>query len=184
MSAITSTPYRLLMQDLGAGGTVVSDFMPRNQLQAEDFAHAEISPQESMWGFSFWRRSEARRKRTACRAPQSTQIYRHQYGSLVRKVVTKERARRCFSARKIGFSFHHPQGNHPASDGKIRTGWMSNPSMLLKSRTLPTAKVLSLSHSRTSTQQYVGANWNVIEQAAASPLPIIGNGGCTLQKKL
>ena len=187
MSAITSTPYRLLMQDLGAGGTV-SELISCHGInyKGQKTLHMlEISPQEKHVGIQLFGEDPeamaqaAQRVEALSNPPKFIDI---NMGCPVRKVVTKGAGSALLrTPEKLATFFSTIRKAIPLPlTVKIRTGWDEKSINALEITQIAHSEGLEFVsiHGRTSTQQYRGkANWDVIEQVAeACSLPIIGNG--------
>ncbi|MBI2521019.1 MAG: tRNA-dihydrouridine synthase [Bdellovibrio sp.] len=187
MSAITSSPYRLLMEDLGAGGTI-SELISCHGInyKGQKTLHMlGISPQEKNVGIQlFGEDPEAMAK--AAKQVEELEIPPKfidiNMGCPVRKVVTKGAGSallRTSDKLAIFFSTIRKAISLPLTV-KIRTGWDEESINALEIAKIAHHEGLEFVsiHGRTSKQQYRGkANWDVIESVAqAAPLPIIGNG--------
>jgi tRNA-dihydrouridine synthase B len=185
MSAISTAPFRLLMEQLGAGFTV-SELISCdgiNHGNARTRRMLTIDPREKNVGIQlFGDDADA-----MARAAQVAQEHEPKFvdinmGCPVRKVVTKGsgsalmkeplKAAQMFAAMKKVLQV-------PLTI-KIRTGWDENNRNARE--IVHIAKEEGVAwvaiHGRTRTQQYKGqADWNYLNWIASdSPLPILGNG--------
>jgi len=185
MAGICNLPYRLLMEDLGAGGTV-SELISCHGINYGNQRTLEmlkIDPLEKNVGIQlFGEDAEA-----MARAAQVAESFGPKFldinmGCPVNKVVTKgggSALMRDITALAPLFEKVRGQIKIPLSI-KIRTGWDAN--------TLNAAEIIKIAkesgiewvaiHGRTRTQQYTGvADWNFIENLnQVKSLPLIGNG--------
>jgi nifR3 family TIM-barrel protein len=185
MAGFCILPYRLLMEDLGAGGTV-SELISCHGINYGNQRTLEmlkIDPLEKNVGIQlFGEDAEA-----MSRAAQVAETYGPKFldinmGCPVNKVVSKgggSALMRDITALAPLFENIRSKIKIPLSI-KIRTGWDAN--------TLNAAEILKIAkesgiewvaiHGRTRTQQYTGhANWDFIEDLnSLKKLPLIGNG--------
>ena len=185
MSAICSAPFRLLMEELGAGGTV-SELISchginyGNQRTREMLA---IDPREQHVGIQLFGEDEEAMAKAAKVAEEfSPKFIDINMGCPVRKVVSKGGGSALLKdTSKLGSFFRLMKKSIDVPlTIKIRTGWDSD--------TINATEVTHIAHNegvefvaihgRTRTQAYKGhANWEYLEQVAVeSALPIIGNG--------
>ena len=185
MAGICNMPYRLLMQDLGAGGTV-SELISCHGINYGNQRTLEmlrIDPLETNVGIQLFGEDGD----SLARAAEVAEGYGPKFldinmGCPVNKVVTKGGGSALM--REVAnlapmFEKMRSKMKIPLSI-KIRTGWDAN--------TLNAAEILKIAHEsgiewvaihgRTRTQQYTGsANWEFIESLnEKKSLPLIGNG--------
>jgi len=186
MSNICAFPFRLLMEELGCGGTVSELISCHgiNYKNEKTLRMLSIHPAEKNIGIQLFGES-AESMALAAKVvldhsePKFIDI---NMGCPVRKVVTKGSGSALLrDTSKLGHFFKTIKDaiDVPLTI-KIRTGW--------DDETLNAPEVIRIAkeegvefvaiHGRTRTQQYKGqANWDLLESVAAeSPLPIIGNG--------
>ncbi|MFA5584794.1 MAG: tRNA-dihydrouridine synthase family protein [Bacteriovoracaceae bacterium] len=185
MAGICNIPFRLLMEDLGAGGTV-SELISCHGINygnKRTLDMLKIHPLEKNVGIQLFGEDADSMSRAAEVAesfgPKFLDI---NMGCPVNKVVSKGGGSALMKElEKLAPLFSKMRSNMkvPLSI-KIRTGWDSN--------TLNAKEVMSIAsdcgiewvaiHGRTRTQQYTGtANWEYIESLnEVKKLPLIGNG--------
>ncbi len=185
MSAICHFPFRLLMEELGAGGTV-SELISCHGINYKNEKTRQmlrIHPKEKHVGIQLFGEDTE----SMARAAEVAQEYKPKFidinmGCPVRKVVTKGGGSALLKDTKKLSGFF--SGIKKAIDIpltiKIRTGWDAD--------TINASEIANMAfnegiefvaiHGRTRTQQYKGeANWDLLEDVAKkAPLPIIGNG--------
>ena len=185
MAGICNLPYRLLMEDLGAGGTV-SELISCHGINYGNQRTLEmlrIDPLEKNVGIQlFGEDAEA-----MARAAQVAETYGPKFldinmGCPVTKVVSKGGGSALMrEVKNLAPLFEKVRSKIkiPLSI-KIRTGWDAN--------SLNAGEILKIAHEsgiewvaihgRTRTQQYTGfANWDFIENLnEVKKLPLIGNG--------
>lgn len=185
MSAICNVPFRLLMEKLGAGGTV-SELISCHGIQHRNdrtLHMLKIDPREKNIGIQIFGEDKNAMSYAAAFAqdfgPKFIDI---NMGCPVRKVVSKGGGSALLQdTSKLGdfFSTIKKEIQIPLTI-KIRTGW--DEASINAHEIIHIAKEEGIEfvavHGRTRTQQYKGqANWNYLETLAQlSPLPIIGNG--------
>ncbi len=187
MSAITSAPYRMLMQDLGAGGSI-SELISCHGINykgVKTLHMLSIAAEERNVGIQLFGEDPeamalaAKRVEALEHPPKFIDI---NMGCPVRKVVSKGAGSALLRApEKLGtfFSTMRKAIQLPLTV-KIRTG--QNEESINAPEVVRIAHEEGLEfvsiHGRTSVQQYRGkANWELIEKVAQeAPLPIIGNG--------
>lgn len=185
MAGICNIPYRLLMEDLGAGGTV-SELISCHGINYGNQRTLEmlkIHPLERNVGIQlFGEDAEA-----MARAAEVTESYGPKFidinmGCPVNKVVTKGGGSALLKdLQNLAPLFEKMRSKLKVPlTIKIRTGWDAN--------SLNAKEVLNIAynsgiewvaiHGRTRTQQYTGfANWDYIEELNThKKLPLIGNG--------
>lgn len=185
MASICNAPFRLLMEDLGAGGTV-SELISCHGINygnRRTLDMLKIDPREKVTGIQlFGEEPEA-----MARAAETAMDYKPQFidinmGCPVKKVVTKGGGSALLKdpkslapyLREIKKAIPIPLTI------KIRMGWDAegiNADEIVKVANDEGIEWVAI-HGRTRAQQYTGlANWDYIEALAEnSPLPIIGNG--------
>lgn len=185
MAGICTPPFRLLMEDLGAGGTV-SELISAHGINYENKKTLEmlkIDDREKNVGIQlFGEDPESMAKACPVAQRQGAKFIDINMGCPVRKVVTKgggsalmkdiENLAPLFASMKKSLDI-------PLSI-KIRTGWDDegkNAHQIEKIAREEGIEWVAI-HGRTRAQQYTGlADWNYIEHfASESKLPIIGNG--------
>ncbi|EQC46378.1 TIM-barrel protein, nifR3 family [Bacteriovorax sp. BSW11_IV] len=185
MSAISIAPFRLLMEELGAGGTVSELISCHGINYQNEKTHQmlTIDPREEHIGIQlFGEDPEAMARAALVAQERNPKFIDINMGCPVRKVVTKgggsallketQKLANFFSTMKKDLSI-------PLTV-KIRTGW--DEENINAKEVVHIAKEEGLEfvaiHGRTRTQQYKGhANWNILESVACeAELPIIGNG--------
>ncbi|MFP5385752.1 MAG: tRNA dihydrouridine synthase [Bacteriovoracia bacterium] len=185
MAGICNIPYRLLMEDLGAGGTV-SELISCHGINygnQRTLDMLKIHPLERNVGIQLFGEDPE----SMARAAETAESYGPKFldinmGCPVNKVVTKgggSALMKEIEALAPLFESMRSKMKIPLSI-KIRTGWDAN------SRNA--AEILKIAHEsgiewvaihgRTRTQQYTGlADWNFIEELNdLKKLPLIGNG--------
>jgi tRNA-dihydrouridine synthase B len=185
MAGICNLPYRLLMEDLGAGGTV-SELISCHGINYGNQRTLEmlkIDPLEKNVGIQLFGEDPE----SMARAAEVAESFGPKFldinmGCPVAKVVTKgggSALMKEISALAPLFEKMRSKMKLPLSI-KIRTGWDAN--------TRNAAEILKIAresgiewvaiHGRTRTQQYTGlADWNFIENLNdVKKLPLIGNG--------
>ena len=185
MSAICSSPFRLLMEDLGAGGTV-SELISCHGINYGNEKTRQmlrIDSREKNIGIQLF----GEEKEAMARAALGAQEFEPGFidinmGCPVRKVVKKGGGSALMrDTESLGgfFSSMKKVLEIPLTI-KIRTGWDDD--SINASEVIHIAKEEGVEfvavHGRTRTQGYKGhANWDLLETlATTSPLPIIGNG--------
>jgi tRNA-dihydrouridine synthase B len=197
MSAICNAPFRRLMEELGAGGTVSElischginhgNERTRNMLKLDE--------REKNIGLQLFGEDA----QSMAQAAQVAQDHGPKFidinmGCPVKKVVSKGGGSALLKeTAKLGhfFSTIKKSLEIPLTI-KIRTGWDQD--SLNADEVIHIAKEEGVEfvavHGRTRTQQYTGeANWEYLENLAQiSPLPLIGNGdlhsASSVQKRL
>lgn len=185
MAGICNLPYRLLMEDLGAGGTV-SELISCHGINygnQRTLDMLKIDPLEENVGIQLF----GEEADSMARAAEVAESYGPKFldinmGCPVNKVVTKGGGSALMrEVKNLAPLFEKMRSRMkvPLSI-KIRTGWDSD--------SLNAAEILKIAyesgiewvaiHGRTRTQQYTGmANWDFIEDLTAEKkLPLIGNG--------
>ena len=185
MSAICNAPFRRLMEDLGAGGTVSElischginhgNLRTRNMLK--------LDPHEKNVGLQlFGEDPNAMALAAKVANDHNPKFVDINMGCPVKKVVSKGGGSALLkdtSALGNFFGTIKKELTIPLTI-KIRTGWDSD--HLNADEVIHIAKEEGVEfvaiHGRTRTQQYTGdANWEYLEKMAQiSPLPVIGNG--------
>lgn len=185
MAGICNIPYRLLMEDLGAGGTV-SELISCHGINFKNdrtLNMLKIHPKEKNVGIQlFGEDAEA-----MAIAAKVTEEFKPKFidinmGCPVRKVVTKGGGSALLKdAKALGPYLEKIKKNmNVPLTIKIRTGWDSdqiNADEVINIAYNSGVDFVAI-HGRTRAQQYTGkANWDYIESLNEnSPLPLIGNG--------
>lgn len=185
MSSICTAPYRLLMEQLGCGGTVSELVSCHGINYGNEKTHKmlEIHPQEKNIGLQLFGEDEKAMAKAAIVAQErNPKFIDINMGCPVRKVVSKGGGSALLrDPLKLGgfFSTIKKELEIPLTI-KIRTGWDSD--------TINAHEIVHIAkeegvefvaiHGRTRTQAYKGlADWNILEDVAQQKiLPIIGNG--------
>lgn len=185
MAGICTPPFRLLMEDLGAGATV------SELISAHGINHGnqrtrdmlKVDPREKNVGIQlFGEDAQAMAMAAKVAAQEDCKFIDINMGCPVRKVVSKgggsalmkeiEALAPLFAAMKKAIPM-------PLTI-KIRTGWDADGLNAEKIEEIARNEGVEwvAIHGRTRAQQYTGkANWDYIENfAKTSQLPIIGNG--------
>ena len=185
MASICNAPFRLLMEDLGAGGTV-SELISCHGINYNNHKTLEmlyVHPNEKNVGIQlFGEDGKAMGEAAKVAEQRGIKFIDINMGCPVRKVVTKGGGsallrdvpslapffRNVKSAIKLPLTI------------KIRMGWDSdeiNADKIIQLAKNEGIEFVAI-HGRTRAQQYTGlANWDYIESLAShSPLPLIGNG--------
>tara|TARA_R110002072_G_scaffold64203_4_gene159595 strand:- start:38970 stop:40061 length:1092 start_codon:yes stop_codon:yes gene_type:complete len=185
MSAICNYPFRLLMEELGAGGTV-SELISCHGINYKNERTKEmlyIHPREKNIGIQlFGEDPEAMAKAALVAQESEPKFIDINMGCPVRKVVSKgggSALLRDTSKLAPFFALMKKNLEVPLTI-KIRTGWDTdsiNAPEIIHIAKEEGVEFVAI-HGRTRTQQYKGhANWDLLEMfARTSPLPIIGNG--------
>ncbi len=185
MAGICNIPFRLLMEELGAGGTV-SELVSChgiNHGNRRTLDMLKIHPREEVVGLQLFGEDEEAMSRAAEVAegfgPGWLDI---NMGCPVNKVVSKGGGSALMKEmQKLAPLFEQTRARmkKPLSI-KIRTGWDSesrNAQEVMKIARESGIEWVAI-HGRTRTQQYTGlADWEFIEKLAQEKiLPLIGNG--------
>ncbi|MGB0453056.1 MAG: tRNA dihydrouridine synthase [Bacteriovoracaceae bacterium] len=185
MSAICNAPFRLLMEELGAGGTV------SELISCHGIGHGNertrhmltLDPREENVGIQIFGEDPKAMAYAAQvaeeRGPKFIDI---NMGCPVRKVVSKGGGSALLKDPKVlgnFFSTIKKSLSIPLTI-KIRTGWdeqSRNAHEVIRIAFNEGVEFVAI-HGRTRTQQYKGnADWDYIESLVEdSPLPLIGNG--------
>lgn len=191
MSAICNAPFRYLMEELGAGGTI-SELISCNGIKfvnARTKKLLEISPYEKNVGIQLFGDDPEILAMAAKVAQESgPKFIDINMGCPVKKVVSRGAGSALLKdPSKLGvlFSTIKKAIDIPLTI-KIRTGWDDdslNAPEVIKIAKEEGIEFVSI-HGRTRTQAYKGhANWDYIEDVALnSPLPVIGNGDLSHEK--
>jgi len=185
MSAICTAPFRYLMQELGAGGSV-SELISCHGINYDNQKTKEmlkLHPNERSVGLQLFG-EDAQSMSLAAKVAESfgPNFIDINMGCPVKKVVTKGGGSALLKeTSKLGnfFSTIKKEIKIPLTI-KIRTGWDEqhlNANEVIRIAKEEGVEFVAI-HGRTRTQQYTGkANWDYIESLAmTSPLPLIGNG--------
>ncbi|TNE96726.1 MAG: tRNA dihydrouridine synthase DusB [Deltaproteobacteria bacterium] len=185
MSAICTAPFRVLMEKLGAGGTV-SELISCHGINygnEKTRKMLELHPEEKNIGLQlFGEDPEAMAKAAIVAETYKPKFIDINMGCPVRKVVTKGGGSALMKdTTKLGNFFAQMKKaiNIPLTI-KIRTGWDAesiNAPEIIHIAKEEGVEFVAI-HGRTRTQQYQGkADWDLLERIGSdSPLPIIGNG--------
>lgn len=185
MSSICTAPFRLLMEDLGAGGTV-SELISCHGINYKNVRTTEmlkIDPREKNIGLQlFGEGAEAMAQAARVAEEFGPKFIDINMGCPVKKVVGTGAGSSLLkdpSALPVFFSTIKKAIKVPLTI-KIRTGWDHDSINALE--VIHIAKEEGVEfvavHGRTRAQQYTGhANWDYLEHLGQkSPLDIIGNG--------
>jgi tRNA-dihydrouridine synthase B len=185
MSSICTAPFRLLMEDLGAGGTV-SELISCHGINYKNVRTTEmlkIDPREKNIGLQlFGEGAEAMANAAKVAEEFGPKFIDINMGCPVKKVVGTGAGSSLLkdpSALPIFFSTIKKAIKVPLTI-KIRLGWDHDSINALE--VIHIAKEEGIEfvavHGRTRAQQYTGnANWDYLEELGRkSPLDIIGNG--------
>lgn len=185
MAGICTPPFRLLMEDLGAGGTV-SELISCHGINYENKKTLEmlkIDEREKICGIQLFGEdgdAMARAAQVAMRSnPKFIDI---NMGCPVKKVVSKGGGSALMkNLENLAPFFAKVKKSVPVPVSiKIRTGWDEDTinadkiELIAKNEGIDWLAI----HGRTRAQQYTGqANWDYIEWLAKNTeLPLIGNG--------
>ncbi len=185
MAGICNIPFRLLMEDLGAGGTV-SELVSChgiNHGNQRTLDMLKIHPREEVVGLQlFGEETEAMARAAEVAESFGPGWLDINMGCPVNKVVQKGGGSALLKeTTKLAplFEGMRARMKKPLSI-KIRTGWDQDSRNALE--VVRVARESGIEwvaiHGRTRTQQYTGhADWDFIEELAAEAvLPLIGNG--------
>lgn len=185
MAGICTPPFRLLMEDLGAGGTV-SELISCHGINYENkktLTMLKIDEREKNVGIQlFGEDGDAMAKAAKVALRSNPKFIDINMGCPVRKVVTKGGGSALMkNIEDLGPFFSKVKKAIPVPlTIKVRTGWDAddmNANKIEKIAHNEGIEWLAI-HGRTRAQQYTGkANWEYIEELAlSSSIPIIGNG--------
>jgi nifR3 family TIM-barrel protein len=185
MSMICSAPYRLLMEELGAGGTISELVSCHGILHGNKRTRKMLSidPRETNVGTQLFGEDTSSMAEAAKIAEEfGPKFIDINMGCPVRKVVTKGAGSALLKdPKKLSVFLREIKKaiNIPLTI-KIRTGWDEdsiNADEVIKIAHEEGVEFVAV-HGRTRAQAYKGfANWDYLENLAkTSPLPIIGNG--------
>lgn len=185
MAGICTPPFRLLMEDLGAGGTV-SELISCHGINYENKRTLEmlkIDEREQNVGIQlFGEDGDAMAKASQVAMKSNPKFIDINMGCPVRKVVAKGGGSALLkNIEDLAPFFAKVKKAIPVPlTIKIRTGWDAddiNADKIEKIALNEGVEWVAI-HGRTRAQQYTGlANWDYIEDfAKESTLPIIGNG--------
>lgn len=185
LSSICTAPYRLLMEDLGAGGTV-SELISCHGINYKNIRTTDmlkIDPREKNIGLQlFGGEAEAMAKAAIVAEEFNPKFIDINMGCPVKKVVGTGAGSSLLkdtSTLPHFFSTIKKAIKVPLTI-KIRLGW--DEASINALEVIHIAKEEGIEfvavHGRTRAQQYTGnANWTYLENLGKkSPLPIIGNG--------
>ncbi|WP_096909748.1 tRNA dihydrouridine synthase [Halobacteriovorax marinus] len=185
MSNICAFPFRLLMEELGCGGTV-SELISCHGINygnEKTIRMLSIHPDEKNIGIQlFGEDAQSMAKAAKVALESRPKFIDINMGCPVRKVVSKGSGSALMKdTSKLGnfFGTIKKAIDVPLTI-KIRTGWDDdsiNANEIIHIAKEEGVEFVAI-HGRTRTQQYKGkANWELLEElASTSPLPIIGNG--------
>lgn len=185
LAGITDAPFRLLMEDLGAGGTVSELISCHAVTHGNKKTQKMITPDEreknvaiQLFGEDAGMMAEA----AVVAQERGSRYIDINMGCPVRKVVTKGGGSALLQEPEKLYDFLKPikDAIKVPMTVKIRTGWDTdslNADTVIKTCVDAGAEFISL-HGRTRSQHYSGlADWNYIEEMAKiSPVPLVGNG--------
>lgn len=185
MSAICSAPFRLLMEELGAGGTV-SELVSCHGINYGNERTREmlyIDEKEKNCGLQLFGEDEDAMARAAVTAQEyGPKFIDINMGCPVRKVVSKGGGSALLKDTKslAPFFAKMKKAIEVPLTIKVRTGWDEeniNADEIAHIAFNEGVEFMAV-HGRTRTQQYKGkANWQYLENLSQkAPLPIIGNG--------
>lgn len=185
MASICNPPFRLLMEDLGAGGTV-SELISANGINygnEKTNQMLKIDERERNVGIQlFGEEGESMARAAKIAATHNPKFIDINMGCPVRKVVTKGGGSALLKdLEKLGpFLAEIKKALDIPLTIKIRTGWDSDDINADKIEKIAIDEGIEwvAIHGRTRAQQYAGfADWEYIEKLALeATLPIIGNG--------
>lgn len=185
MAGICTPPFRMLMEDLGAGGTV-SELISCHGINYENkrtLQMLKIDEREKNVGIQlFGEDGDAMAKAAQVAMRSNPKFIDINMGCPVRKVVSKGGGSALLkNIEDLAPFFNKVKKAIPVPlTIKIRTGWDAddiNADKIEKIALNEGVEWVAI-HGRTRAQQYTGlANWDYIEEFASnSTLPIIGNG--------
>ena len=187
MSSICHAPFRLLMEELGAGGTVSELISCHgiNRKNEKTLNMLRIDPREKNVGLQLFgedANAMARASEMACDSKVPPRFVDINMGCPVRKVVSKGGGAALLrEPGKLGKFFRSiKKAVSVPLTAKIRTGW--DTCEINAKEVVRIAKEEGLEfvavHGRTRAQQYTGrADWELLESLSeGSSLPLVGNG--------
>lgn len=191
MSSICTAPFRLLMEDLGAGGTV-SELISCHGINYKNVRTREmlkIDPREKNIGLQLFGEGARAMADAAIVASEfNPKFIDINMGCPVKKVVGTGAGSSLLKDPSILpelFSTVRKAINVPLTI-KIRLGWDAESINALEIIHIAKEEGIEFVaiHGRTRAQQYTGhANWELIEEfAKKSPLDLIGNGDLHTEK--
>lgn len=191
MSSICTAPFRLLMEDLGAGGTV-SELISCHGINYKNIRTTDmlkIDPLEKNIGLQlFGEGAEAMANAAKVTEEYGPKFIDINMGCPVKKVVGTGAGSSLMKDPSIlphFFSSIRKAINVPLTI-KIRLGWDHDHINALEIIHIAKEEGIEFVaiHGRTRAQQYTGhANWELIEKfKTKAPLPIIGNGDLHTEK--
>jgi tRNA-dihydrouridine synthase B len=185
MSAICNSSFRVLMETLGAGGTV-SELVSCHGINYKNertLKMLELNPLEKNMGLQiFGEDSESMAKAASIVEEFKPKFIDINMGCPVRKVVNNGGGSALLKDPKklSGFFKSIKNSIKVPLTIKIRTGWDTDSINALEVINIADGEGIEFVaiHGRTRTQQYKGsADWTLLEDIKKnSPLPIIGNG--------
>ena len=187
MSSICQAPFRLLMEELGAGATVSELISCHgiNRHNEKTLKMLRIDPREKNMGIQLFGEDAgamARAADIACNSDVRPAFIDINMGCPVRKVVSKGGGAALLrEPRKLGKFFCSIRKAIPVPlTAKIRTGWDASDINVQEVVEVAEGEGLEFVaiHGRTRAQQYTGrADWKLLESLAAKvSLPLVGNG--------
>ena len=187
MSSICHAPFRLLMEELGAGATVSELISCHgiNRNNEKTLNMLRIDPRERNVGIQLFGEdgvAMAKAAEVACSRDVQPAFIDINMGCPVRKVVSKGGGAALLRHPKIlGKFFRSIKRVIPVPlTAKIRTGWDASEINAKEVLNVASGEGLEFVaiHGRTRTQQYKGrANWELLEDLVSeTSLPLIGNG--------
>lgn len=185
MASICNPPFRLLMEDLGAGGTV-SELISASGINygnEKTLQMLKIDERERNVGIQiFGEEADSMAKAAKVAAQRNPKFIDINMGCPVRKVVTKGGGSALLKdlEKLAPFLNEIKKALDIPLTIKIRTGWDSDDINADKIEKIALNEGIEwvAIHGRTRAQQYSGlADWDYIEHLASeASLPIIGNG--------
>lgn len=191
MSSICTAPFRLLMEDLGAGGTV-SELISCHGINYKNIRTTDmlkLDPKEKNVGLQlFGEGAEAMANAAKVTEEFGPKFIDINMGCPVKKVVGTGAGSSLLKDPSVlpeFFSSIRKAINVPLTI-KIRLGWDHDSINALEIIHIAKEEGIEFVaiHGRTRSQQYTGnANWELIEEfSKKAPLPIIGNGDLHTEK--
>ncbi len=185
LAGVTDAPFRLLMQDLGSGGTVTelisSQGIKYNNKHTEDMLR--LDPREKNVGIQLFAPDAKTIAQSIPHVLENKPTFIDiNMGCPVRKVVSKGAGSALLQdSSKLPAFFREIRKACPIPLSiKIRLGWSEASINVLEVVRMAQDEGIDFVtiHGRTRDQFYTGrANWDLIEKAAqASSIPLLGNG--------
>lgn len=185
MASIGNAPFRLLMEELGAGGTISELISCHgiNHGNQKTLSMLRMFPEEKHAGLQLFGEDTE----SMVRAIEVAKDYRPKWidinmGCPVKKVVTKGGGAALIKDCKELFSYLYPirKSMDIPLTIKVRTGWDAN--SINSHDVMKVARDCGVEfvsiHGRTRAQAYTGlCDWSYLEDVAAqAELPVVGNG--------